>query len=373
MQGRVSGVVVRLRGVTRRRLEHTVRRTTTSAGVARRARAVLLIAAGDRYVHVAMRVGISERYVRMWVRRFLESGIAGLYDKPRPGRRPTFSPVVALHLVKMACERPDDQGRSLCQWDCPELVRELIATGVVEDISRETVRRMLTSHHLKPWRHHLWLSSKVPRDAAFARQVAAIVERYTRSLLPVEMVLCVDEKTSLQPRTRLSPTRPARPRHPVRVAHEDKRCGALNLCAACDTRTGHVYATTAPRKRQVEFIAFLERLDQEIPASVTAIHRVMDNLRMHTGAQVCAWLDQHPRFQGHVPPVHCAWMNQVEPWFSIVQRKRLRIADFARIDHRAARLQAFVRAWNEQAHPFNWTRASVSKVMARCEPADQAA
>jgi len=129
------------------------------------------IANGEQYAHVALRVGISERYVRMWVRRFLAQGISGLYDKPRPGRPPTFSPVVALHVVKMACERPDEQGRSLCQWDGAELAREMVATGVVADISRETVWRILASHQLKPWRHHLWLSSKVPRDGAFAQQI----------------------------------------------------------------------------------------------------------------------------------------------------------------------------------------------------------
>ncbi len=236
MRGRVSGVVVRLRGVTRRQLRHTVRRTTTPAGVARRARAVLLIAAGERYAHVALWVGMSERYVRMWVRRFLDRGISGLYDKPRPGRPPTFSPVVALPVVKMACERPDEHGRSLCQWDCADLAREMVATGVVDDIPRETVRRILASHHLKPWRHHLWLSSNVPRDGAFAQQVAAIADLYTRPLLAGEKVLCVDEKTSLQPRTRLCPTRPARPQRPMRVEHEYKRCGALDLFVAVDTR-----------------------------------------------------------------------------------------------------------------------------------------
>ncbi len=367
MRGRVSEVRVRLRGVTRRRLEHTVRRTTTPAGVARRARAVLLIAAGERYAHVGPRVGMSERYVRMWGRRFLDRGISGLYDKPRPGRPPTFSPVVALHVVKMACEQPDAQGHALCQWDCAELAREMVATGVVTDISRETVRRILASHHLTPWRHHLWLSSKVPRDAAFARQVEAIVDVYTRPLLPGEMVLCLDENTNLQPRSRLCPTRPAQPQRPVRVAHEDKRGGALTLCAAFDTRTGHVYGRTAPRTRQAEFIAFLEDLDQAIPASAHTIHRVMDNLRLHKGALVCAWLADHPRFHGHFPPVHCSWMNQVEQWFSILQRTRLRSADFAAVEHLAARLDAFVAAWNEQAHPLHGTRASVATVMARCE------
>jgi transposase len=373
VRGRISRVRVRVGRVRRRQVAHLVRRSTTPAGVARRARAVLLIADGACYTAAATCVGMSERYVRMWVRRFLEQGIRGLYDKPRPGRPPTFSPVVALHVVKMACERPDVQGRSLCQWDCAELARELVARGVVERISRETVRRILASHHLKPWRHHLWLSAKVPRDAAFVRQVEEIVDLYTRPLRPSEMVLCVDEKTSLQPRPRLSPLRPAQPGRPVRVEHEYKRAGALNLFAAFDTRTGHVTACTAPRKRQVEFITFLEQLDQEIPPSITRVHLVLDNVRMHSGTQVRAWLAAHPRFVCHFPPVHCSWMNQVEQWFSILQRKRLRIADFADCAELAARLAAFVREWNEQAHPFQWSRASAARVMAQCEESTQAA
>ena len=101
---------------------------------------------------------------------------------------------------------------------------------------------------------------------------------------------------------------------------------------------------------------------------MTTIHMVLDNLRMHKGKQVQAWLAKHPRFVFHHPPVHCSWMNQVEQWFSILQRKRLRIADFADKAELAERLLAFIREWNRDAHPFNWTTKSVAKVMAKCEP-----
>jgi transposase len=281
--------------------------------------------------------------------------------------RLSFPPEVAIHLVKIACERPDDIGRSLAHWDCAELARQLVADGVVESISPQTVQRILASHKLKPWRKHLWLSSEVPRDAEFCRRVKNICTLYTRKLAAHEMVLCVDEKTSLQPRTRKSPTLPAQPGMPVRVEHEYERKGALNLFAAFDTRTGKVYAHTAERKRQKEFIEFLEKLDGAIPEHITKIHLVMDNLRMHTGKQVQAWLAKHPRFKFHHPPVHCSWMNQVEQWFSILQRKRLAIADFADKAHLAERLHTFVKEWNEHAHPFNWTRKSVAKIMAKCE------
>lgn len=97
--------------------------------------------------------------------------------------------------------------------------------GVVESISADTVGRILNNHKLKPWRHHLWLSPKVPCDAAFATQVKEICDLYTRPLAAHEVVLCVDEKTSLQPRPRKAATRPAAPEQPVRVEHEYSRCG----------------------------------------------------------------------------------------------------------------------------------------------------
>jgi transposase len=271
-----------------------------------------------------------------------------------------------MHVVKIACERPDDLGRSLSQWDCAEIARQLVRDGVVAAISAATVRQILRHHRLKPWRQKMWLSPRVPRDAAFAAQVQGICDLYTRPLRPDEVVLCADEMTSLQPRPRKSPTRAAKQDRPTLVEHEYGRCGALNLFAAFDTRTGQVYGMTASRKRQSEFIAFLEQLDREIPASVTTIHVVLDNLRMHKGKQVQAWLAKHPRFVFHHPPVHCSWRNQVEQWFGILKRKRLRIADFADKERLAERLMAFIREWNEIAHPFNWTSKSVAKVMAKC-------
>jgi transposase len=207
----------------------------------------------------------------------------------------------------------------------------------------------------------------VPRDEAFAAQVTEIVSLYTRPLARWEKVLSVDEKTSLQPRTRTAPTKAAQLGRPVRVEHEYQRKGALNLLAAFDTRTGNVLAQTAKRKRQVEFIAFLEYLDREIPSDITTIYVVLDNLIMHKGKLVRAWLAGHPRFVFHFTPVHCSWMNQVEQWFSILQRKRLGIADFQDTDHLAQCLMAFVQQWNEHAHPFNWSTQSVAKVMAQCQ------
>jgi DDE superfamily endonuclease len=270
-----------------------------------------------------------------------------------------------MHVVRLACERPDMQGRSLSQWDCAELARQLMAEGIVEEISAATVRRILAAHQLKPWRHHVWLHPKQPRDAAFYAIISELSELYTRPLCAEEIVLSLDEKTSLQPRPRGAPTLPAQPQNlPNRHEHEYKRAGALNLFAAFDTRSGKVYGQCYVRKRQQEFIAFLEHLDCEIADYIRTIHLVCDNVSTHHGKEVRKWVAKHPRFVVHFTPVHCSWMNQVEQWFSILQRKRLRIADFASKECLHAKIEQFIHEWNQQAHPFNWSTKSVAKVMA---------
>jgi transposase len=207
----------------------------------------------------------------------------------------------------------------------------------------------------------------VPRDATFKSTVSHIIDLYTRALPSDEVVLCLDEKTSLQPRRRLRPTLPARPGLPVRVEQEYERQGALNLFAAFDTRSGTVIGQTTARKRATEFLAFLDQLDQAVPPTVTTIHLVLDNLRVHKGKAAQAWLAGHPRFRFHHPPVHCSWMNQVEQWFAILQRKALRVADFDGPPALASRIDAFIAHWNAHAHPFNWTTASIAKLMAPVE------
>jgi hypothetical protein len=276
--------------------------------------------------------------------------------------------------VKLACELPDDAGRSLSTWTCAELARTLRGSGVVETISPQSVQRILASHKLRPWRVHHWLSAKVPRDEAFRAQVLALCDLYTRPLGAHERVLCLDEKTSLQPRTRTSPTRPARPGGtPVHLEHEYQRKGALNLIAAFDTRSGAVIGICRRRKRQVEVIELLDRIDRGTPSSVTLIHVVCDNVRTHHGKLVRAWLATRPRFRFHFTPVHCSWMNQVEQWFSILQRKRLRVPNFDDLQDLEQKILAFIDEWNQEAAPFNWTQQSFEKTLAKVDAALQAA
>ena len=290
------------------------------------------------------------------------------------GGRPLFPPAVAAHLVKLACELPDAAGRSLSLWTCAELARTVRRDGVVESISPQSVERIFMSRRLKPWRVHYWLSPKTPRDEAFRDRVLDLQDLYTRPLGPHERVLCLDEKTSIQPRPRGAATRPAQPNLiPVRLEHEYARRGALNLLAAFDTRSGEVLGVCRRRKRQLECIELLDAIDRTTPAAVTLIHLVCDNVSTHHGKLVRAWLERHPRYRIHFTPVHCSWMNQVEQWFSIVQRKRLAAPNFADLGDLEAKILAFITEWNGAAHPFNWTSKSFEKVLAKVEAALKAA
>lgn len=291
------------------------------------------------------------------------------------GVRPAFPPSLALELVKRACELPDELGRSLSVWTCAELARALKNDGLVESISPQSVQRILESQKLKPWRVHHWLSPKVPRDEDFYARVTNIRDLYTRRLEPHERVLSLDEKTSLQPRTRTASTKPALVGNvPVRVEHEYVRKGALNLFAAFDTRTGEVFGILRRRKRQLEFLELLEKIDTETPAHITSIHLLCDNVSIHRGKLARAWLAAHPRFSMHFTPVHCSWMNQVEQWFSILQRKRLVASNFDDLADLERKVIQFIAEWNLEAHPFKWTPTSFDKVLAtRAEQVDLAA
>jgi transposase len=269
--------------------------------------------------------------------------------------------------VRRACELPEQAGRSLSQWDCAELARQLARDEIVASISPQTVRRMLASHRLKPWRSHVWLHPRSPRDATFAAQVRAVADLLTRLLDEHELVLSLDEMTSLQPRPRRVATRPAQPGQPVQVEHEYRRAGATHLFAAFDTRSGRVYGVTTRRKRQVEYLALLEHLDQSIPASVTTIHLLADNVSVHHGKLVQQWLTAHPRFVAHFTPVHCSWMNPVEQWFGILRRKRLRSPNFPDLATLQLAIHQFITEWNEIAHPFRWTASSFDKILAKID------
>ena len=140
----------------REELDSLLRRPSVAARPAKRARAILLLAEGASASATGRLVALQRRHLYKWIERFRHNGVAGLSDGKRTGRPPVFSPEVAIHLVKIACERPDEVGRSMSHWDCAGLARQLINDEVVDTISPQTVQRILANHKLKPWRGSTW-------------------------------------------------------------------------------------------------------------------------------------------------------------------------------------------------------------------------
>jgi len=166
---------------------------------------------------------------------------------------------VAIHVVRLACERPDMLGRRLSPGHGHARARQRIAAGIVEDISASTVRRIRAVQQLQPGRHQLGLHPQQPRDATCSATIMELIALDTRPLRDDDMVRSVEEQTSRQPRPRLAPTWPAPPQNiPHRPEPEDKRAGALQRCAAVDTRSGQVCGHWDERQRQQACLAFLE-------------------------------------------------------------------------------------------------------------------
>ena len=215
--------------------------TTARWALARRYRAILGVGDDLLLVEVATAVDFDgEACWVCWVQRFLSDRLEGLRDRPGRGRKPVFSPEGTMYVVKIACERPDDVGRSLSRRGVSTENRgqktarrpgnvDLGGDGSSDPAAPSSQALAAEDVGFRPAR---------PRDAAFAAQIQGFGTLYTRPLRPDEIVLCVDEMTSLQPRPRRSPTRATKKDRPTLVEHEYGRCGALNLFAAFDTRTG---------------------------------------------------------------------------------------------------------------------------------------
>jgi len=274
---------------------------------------------------------------------------------------------VALLTVFIACQRPDSLGRSLSQWDCKEIAREVEKSGLVKSISHKTVYRILKNDKLKPWQNHMWINPRVPRDEALYKKIKKIEKFYLGKVKDDEIRLSLDEKTSIQPRKREYPTKPAMPGIPNLVEHEYERMGALHLFTAFNINNGEVYGICYENKRQIELIDFLEFLDDDIPDNIKQIKIVLDNSSIHKGSKTQKWIDEHPWFEFEYTPAHCSWINQVEQWFSILQRKRLRISDYDSLDDLEDKIIQFIDEWNENPHPFNWTKNSFDKIYKKCK------
>lgn len=275
------------------------------------------------------------------------------------GVQPAFPPSVVVEVKALACELPARQAVPLSRWSVTELRREVVARGVVAEISGTTLWRWLSQDALRPWRHRSWI---FPRDPAFAAKAGRILDLYERRwqgsrLGPREYVVCADEKTSVQARRRIHPTEPPASRRVMRVEHEYVRRGAWAYLAAWDVHRAQVFG----RCERTTGIAPFERLvaqvmRQEPYRSARRVFWITDNGSSHRGDRAAARLQARwPTLVLVHTPVHASWLNQVEIYFSVVQRKVLTPNDFASLTAVKHRLLHFQVRYSRVAKPFQWT------------------
>jgi transposase len=318
-----------------------------------RARIVLLAAQSLSNAEIGRRVGCHVDVVRCWRRRFSEDPRAqSLQDRPRSGR-PARVPVEArCELVKLACDRPDKA--PMREVWTQQALADTLAEQTGWRLSRSEVGRVLAAHELQPHRVRMWLHSP---DPDFRTKVRRICRLYLDPPAGAT-VLCVDEKTSIQALERLSDTRAASPGRPGRFEFEYVRHGVRALLAAFDVRTGRVLAHLRPQRTARDLVSFMEHVARRRPRG--DVYVVWDNLNIHYDGKDARWTRFNERHGGRFhfvyTPLHASWMNQVELWFSILQRRVLTHADVISREHLAGRIRAFITRWNRsEAHPFRWT------------------
>lgn len=342
-----------------------------------RAQIVLLAAQRWSNAAIAVQVGVSVDTVRTWRGRFAAQGLAGLADRARSGWPPRFSPVQVAQVKALACQLPSHAGAPLARWSCPELAREAVIQGVAEAISASTVWRWLAQEAIKPWQYRSWLFPRDPDFAGKAERVLDLFERrwQGRKLGPREYVISSDEKTSVQARCRCHPSLAPGQARMMRVNHEYERGGALAYLAAYDVGRARVFGRCAPSTGIVPFMALVEQVMTCEPyASAKRVFWVVDNGSSHRGQAAIDRLAR--RFPNAVmvhTPVHASWLNQIEVFFPVVQRKVVSPNDFTDLAEVEQRLADFESRYNTTARPFRWkfTRDDLRDLLTRIDQHEQ--
>jgi len=330
-----------LRDGDRDRLSALVRSSTVRAGLAQRARIVLLAADGVANTEIASRVGVSRPTVNQWRTRYRRSGMAGLGDEPRSGR-----PRVIDHReIVAATLKPPPKKLGVTHWSSRLLAARL-------KIGNATVARAWRDYGVQPWRAETF---KFSTDPELVAKVTDVVGLY---LAPPEdaIVLCIDEKSQIQALDRTAPMLPMQPGLPERRTHDYKRHGTTTLFAALEIATGKVTARTQPRHRHQEFLRFLKDVARAYPER--ELHLVMDNYAAHKRIEIRDWLTANPRIHVHFTPTSGSWMNLVEVWFGIIERQAIHRGSFDSVKDLNAKIRTFIDGWNDRCHPFVWTKTA---------------
>jgi transposase len=315
-----------------------------------RATALLLAAEGMASTRIAEQAGVSAATVAAWRSRFESEGLARM-GRVRPGRgRKATIPQEKIDEIVFLTQhcRPDGE----THWSCRTMAER---TGV----SKDTVQRVWSARGLKP---HLVKTFKLSNDPRFEEKLIDVVGLY---LDPPDkaVVLCMDEKSSVQALDRTQPSLPMVKGRAGTMTHDYKRHGTTTLFAALDVLTGQVTGSCMPRHRHQEFLKFLAVIDRQVPPGLD-VHMILDNYSAHKHADVTAWLARHPRFHLHFTPTSSSWLNLVERWFRELTDKALRRGVFRSVPDLIAKIEDYMAAHNAKGTTFTWT-ATTEQILAK--------
>jgi transposase len=291
-------------------------------------------------------IGMHYNQVGLWRRRFVDLGLGGLADGDRSGRPHVYDHDDVLLLVKTVTESPPDEAS---RWTMDTLARRMNEHGVA--ISASQVWRICRSLDLKPWQTESWMTS---HDPDFWEKAADVCGLY---LNPPEnaVVWSVDEKTGIQAKSRVNPTLPPVPGVPTRREFEYRRHGTVVLFAGLNVHQGNIEGWVTDSARSENFVEFLTHLIEITPRR-RQLHCIVDNLATHTTDKVHKLVNKHRgRVVLHFTPTHASWLNQVELFFSILERRMLKHGEAHSQGDLANKIMAFIAAYNHQAAPFAWT------------------
>lgn len=250
----------------------------------------------------------------------------------------------------MACSPRAELWGVRTHWAVRALAHAAVEWSFVRSISKSTIHRWLSQADLKPHRVRRWLHSP---DPEFRPKVRKIVRLYLHPPRGAR-VICVDEKSQQQILERVHPAGPMAPGRPTRIEQTYRRHGTLAILAGLDVRTGRVTLIVRRRRRHQEFLELLQGLRRRWPRGRLII--VADNLSIHTHPGIRAWVTaQDGRVRLEFLPLHASWLNQIELWFSILERQCLKRASVRTYAHLAGRICRFGRHWDRTARPFRWT------------------
>ncbi|MGH3951852.1 MAG: IS630 family transposase [Pseudonocardiaceae bacterium] len=278
---------------------------------------------------------------------------------------------MVVAVKALACELPARLGVPLSRFHVPDLAAEAVGRGIVAEISGTTIWRWLTDDAIRPWARRSWI---FPRDPDFEAKAGRVLDLYARTwngkpLGKRDFVISSDEKTSIQARVRCHPTLEPAPRRAMRIEHEYDRGGALAYLAAWDVHRAKIMGRCEPTTGIEPFRRLVAQVMTTEPyASARRVFWVVDNGSSHRGKAAADRLHTDwPNATLVSLPVHASWLNQIEIYFSVVQRKVLTPNDFADLAEVDARLLAFERRYETAAQPFEWkfTRDDLAKLIAR--------